>query len=303
MTLIQLSIPNEARLLHSSLHSFYKYSSWLPTPLAASEVLGVAKTPRFSGCGAESIYSRRTCIPPPAAWHISPVLPLRRYSTSCVNNERRIKDYQCRRMWSLPQKKQEEEKRKKEYTCMLSWICAYIHLGSQPWHFNARYRVFAKMHHVIRTNPFQFQVLGASFKISCMIVSDSPPPHPPRFERQLVHETTQCSNLPSFASNNPGGRGEADFPAQEVWARSYAELLFNFFFFVVASKSLTHDASVPFSKYQDIHRVRCCRPTLVNSVESYRLDLPFGDDHSIFAEFSLVRFLDLEFFMFCILCM
>lgn len=113
MTLIQLSIPNEARLLHSSLHSFYKYSSWLPTPLAASEVLGVAKTPRFSGCGAESIYSRRTCIPPPAAWHVSPMLPLRRYSTSCINNERRIKDYQCRRMWSLPQKKQEEEKKKK----------------------------------------------------------------------------------------------------------------------------------------------------------------------------------------------
>lgn len=72
MTLIQLSIPNEARLLHSSLHSFYKYSSWLPTPLAASEVLGVAKTPRFSGCGAESIYSRRTCIPPPPRLGIFP---------------------------------------------------------------------------------------------------------------------------------------------------------------------------------------------------------------------------------------
>lgn len=72
MTLIQLSIPNEARLLHSSLHSFYKYSSWLPTPLAASEVLGVVKTPRFSGCGAESIYSRRTCIPPPPRLGIFP---------------------------------------------------------------------------------------------------------------------------------------------------------------------------------------------------------------------------------------
>lgn len=213
MTLIQLSIPNEARLLHSSLHSFYKYSSWLPTPLAASEVLGVAKTPRFSGCGAESIYSRRTCIPPPPrlgifpqCYHSGGIRP--RASTMSVES-RIINAEGC----GVCPKKNKKKKKKKEYTCMLSWICAYIHLGSQPWHFNARYRVFAKMHHVIRTYPFQFQVLGASFKISCMIVSDSPPPHPPRFERQLVHETTQCSNLPSFASNNPGGRGEADFPA------------------------------------------------------------------------------------------